>query len=433
MPKLEKRIDMDHFGDAKRYIAGGVNSPVRAFAGVGGEPVFIKSAKGAWLETEDGTRLIDYVGSWGPMILGHADQDVIAAVTNAAQQGLSFGAPSCIETELARKICQLMPSIERVRMVNSGTEATMSAIRLARGFTGRDKIVKFEGCYHGHSDSLLIKAGSGALTLGVPSSPGVPAGLAEHTITLPFNDAQACEHVFKSIGDRIACIIVEPVAGNMNMVPPVDGFLETLRECCSDSGALLIFDEVMTGFRVALGGAQAIFNITPDLTTIGKIVGGGLPAAAFGGRADVMAQLAPDGPVYQAGTLSGNPLAMAAGLATLCKLEAIDFYTHLAAHTRQLTDGLQAAARSADVPLATHAMGGMFGFVFSEDPVIRSYDQVADANVDRFRRFFHGMLDNGVYLAPSAFEAGFVSACHGEEEISATLSAATKVMSSADF
>ncbi|MEX1266176.1 MAG: glutamate-1-semialdehyde 2,1-aminomutase, partial [Woeseia sp.] len=306
---------MSLFTDARKYIAGGVNSPVRAFAGVGGEPVFFRSASGAWVETEDDRKLLDYVGSWGPMILGHAHPAVIDAVTRTAANGLSFGAPCVLETELARKVCEFVPSIERVRMVSSGTEATMSAIRLARGFTGRDKIVKFEGCYHGHSDSLLIKAGSGALTLGVPSSPGVPKGLAEHTLTLDFNDADAVSRVFADLGDAIACVIVEPVAGNMNLVPPEPGFLEALRSACSDAGAVLIFDEVMTGFRVARGGAQARYGITPDLTTLGKIIGGGMPAAAFGGREDIMAHLAPDGAVYQAGTLSGNPLAMAAGLA----------------------------------------------------------------------------------------------------------------------
>ena len=419
---------MSLFTEAKKYIAGGVNSPVRAFAGVGGEPVFIRRAKGAWLETEDDRRLIDYVGSWGPMILGHADPGVIAAVTNAAADGLSFGAPSVVETELAKKICSMVPSIERIRMVSSGTEATMSAIRLARGHTGRDKIVKFEGCYHGHSDSLLIKAGSGALTLGVPSSPGVPGGIAEYTITLEYNDADAVLSAFEELGDQIACVIVEPVAGNMNMVPPEDGFLETLRTVCSESGALLIFDEVMTGFRVAKGGAQALFSITPDLTTLGKIVGGGMPAAAFGGRADVMADIAPDGPVYQAGTLSGNPLAMAAGLATLEALESPGFYETLGESTRGLVDGFKSIADQHEIPLAVESIGGMFGLVFSDDGPMRRYSQIAAADTDRFRKFFHGMLDEGIYLAPSAFEAGFVSITHGEDEINRTLAAADKVI-----
>ena len=419
---------MSHFSEARKYIAGGVNSPVRAFAGVGGDPVFIRAAKGAWLETEDDRRLVDYVGSWGPMILGHGHPAVVEAVKQTADRGLSFGAPSLLETELARKITGIMPSIERLRMVSSGTEATMSAIRLARGFTGRDKIVKFEGCYHGHSDSLLIKAGSGALTLGVPSSPGVPSGLAEHTITLAYNDAAGVRAAFEALGEQIACIIVEPVAGNMNMVPPVDGFLETLRACCSDAGAVLIFDEVMTGFRVALGGAQAVFGIEPDLTTIGKVVGGGLPAAAFGGKAHIMASIAPDGPVYQAGTLSGNPLAMAAGLATLTEIERDGFFDGLGARTRALVDGLAAIAAENGIPLATESMGGMFGFVFTGDGPVRTFSQVAAADIDRFRAFFHGMLDEGVYLAPSAFEAGFVSSAHGDDEIARTLDAARAIM-----
>lgn len=421
---------MSLFTNAQAVIAGGVNSPVRAFAGVGGEPVFFKSADGAYLEAEDGRRFIDYVGSWGPMILGHSHPAVIAAVTETAKSGLSFGAPCVLETRIAEKICELVPSIEKVRMVSSGTEATMSAIRLARGHTRRDKIIKFEGCYHGHSDSLLIKAGSGALTLGVPSSPGVPAGLAEHTITLPYNDIGALEAVFGEVGQQIACVIVEPIAGNMNMVPPVAGFHEKLRELCTASGTILIFDEVMTGFRVAKGGAQSIFGITPDLTTLGKIVGGGMPAAAFGGRADIMASLAPDGPVYQAGTLSGNPVAMAAGLATLELIDAPGFYESLTAKTAQLIHGLESAAENAGIGMATECEGGMFGLVFTDAPSVRSFDQVAAADVERFKKFFHGMLDECVYLAPSAFEAGFVSAAHGDEEINATIAAATKVFAS---
>ncbi len=418
---------MSLFTDARKVIAGGVNSPVRAFASVGGEPVFFKSASGAWVESEDGRRLIDYVGSWGPMILGHAHPAVLEAVTDTARRGLSFGAPCLLETKIATRITELVPSIERVRMVSSGTEATMSAIRLARGHTGRDKIVKFEGCYHGHSDSLLIKAGSGALTLGVPSSPGVPAELAAHTITLPFNDVDAVGQAFDELGAEIACVIVEPIAGNMNMVPPAPGFLEALREGCSNAGAVLIFDEVMTGFRVARGGAQALFGIEPDMTTLGKVVGGGMPAAAFGGRADIMASLAPDGPVYQAGTLSGNPVAMAAGLATLELIDEPGFYEKLGDRTRQLTDGLAAAAADAGIPLCVEQQGGMFGFVFTDSGPVRSYAQVATANIERFKAFFHGMLDEGVYLAPSAFEAGFVSAAHGESEIGQTLDAARKV------
>ena len=421
---------MSLFTNAQEFIAGGVNSPVRAFAGVGGEPVFFKSAKGAYLESEDGRRFIDYVGSWGPMILGHGHPEVIDAVIETAKQGLSFGAPCVLETRIAEKICTLVPSIEKVRMVSSGTEATMSALRLARGHTGRDKIIKFEGCYHGHSDSLLIKAGSGALTLGVPSSPGVPASLAEHTVTLPYNDLDALDTVFGEIGEQIACVIVEPIAGNMNMVPPVPGFHEKLRKLCTASGTILIFDEVMTGFRVAKGGAQSIFGITPDLTTLGKIVGGGMPAAAFGGRADIMASLAPDGPVYQAGTLSGNPVAMAAGLATLEQIDAPGFYESLTAKTQQLISGLATAAADAGVGMATECEGGMFGLVFTDAESVRSFDQVAAADVERFRKFFHGMLDAGVYLAPSAFEAGFVSAAHGDAEIDATIDAAKKVFAS---
>ena len=420
---------MSHFSDAQDVIAGGVNSPVRAFAGVGGEPLFFKSADGAWIESEDGRRYIDYVGSWGPMILGHGHPAVIDAVIETARRGLSFGAPCTLETRIAEKIREMVPSIERLRMVSSGTEATMSAIRLARGHTGRDKIIKFEGCYHGHSDSLLIKAGSGALTLGVPSSPGVPAGLAEHTITLQYNDADAVTAAFAKIGNDIACIIVEPIAGNMNMVPPEAGFLETLREQCTASGAVLILDEVMTGFRVAKGGAQALFGIEPDLTTLGKIVGGGMPAAAFGGRADIMASIAPDGPVYQAGTLSGNPVAMAAGLATLQQIDQPGFYEALSERTQQLVEGLAAAANEAGIPLATEHAGGMFGFIFTDGGPVRRFSQVASADIGRFKKFFHGMLSEGVYLAPSAYEAGFVSAAHGDTEITRTVDAARAVMS----
>ncbi|MDX2411222.1 MAG: glutamate-1-semialdehyde 2,1-aminomutase [Woeseiaceae bacterium] len=419
---------MSLFSEAQQVIPGGVNSPVRAFAGVGGDPIFIRSARGAWLEGEDGRRYIDYVGSWGPMILGHAHPAVISAVIETAQNGLSFGAPCILETRLAQKICSLMPSIEKLRMVSSGTEATMSAIRLARGHTGRDKIIKFEGCYHGHSDSLLIKAGSGALTLGVPSSPGVPAELAEHTITLAYNDAAAVREAFSEFGNDVACVIVEPIAGNMNMVPPVPGFLETLREQCTAAGAVLILDEVMTGFRVAKGGAQSLFGIQPDLTTLGKIVGGGMPAAAFGGRADIMDSIAPDGPVYQAGTLSGNPVAMAAGLETLEQIDRPGFYEALGERTQQLVNGLAAAAHDAGIPLSVEQAGGMFGFVFTGDGPVRSFSQVSAANVDRFKLFFHGMLAEGIYLAPSAYEAGFVSAAHGNDEIEQTLAAAAKVM-----
>ena len=419
---------MSLYDEAKRYIPGGVNSPVRAFGSVGGEPVFFARAKGAYLFDTDGKRYIDYIGSWGPMILGHAEKSVISAVQEAAEASLSFGAPSVAETTLAAKVCELMPSIEKIRMVNSGTEATMSAIRLARGFTGRDKILKFEGCYHGHSDSLLVKAGSGALTLGVPTSPGVPASVAEHTITCTYNDLEQVKEVFAEIGDQLACIIVEPIAGNMNMVTPVAGFLEGLQEICKQHGTLLIFDEVMTGFRVARGGAQAIYNIKPDLTTLGKIIGGGMAVGAFGGRADVMDYIAPSGPVYQAGTLSGNPVAMAAGLATLAGLSRDGFYEELGAKTAKLAEGLARVAREAGIPVFTRSVGGMFGMFFSDAESVDSFGEVMKCDTDRFRKFFHGMLDAGIYLAPSAFEAGFVSICHSDEDIQATLDAAAKVM-----
>ncbi len=419
---------MSLYTNAREVIAGGVNSPVRAFAGVGGEPVFFKKAHGSRVTAEDGREFVDYVGSWGPMILGHTHPEVINAVTETAKHGLSFGAPCVLETDLARKVLALMPKMEKLRFVSSGTEATMSAIRLARGHTGRDKIIKFEGCYHGHSDSLLIKAGSGALTLGVPSSPGVPAGLAEHTVTLPFNDVDALEKAFGEIGEQVACVIVEPITGNMNMIMPLPGYLERLRELCTASGTLLIFDEVMTGFRVSKGGAQALLDIEPDLTTLGKIVGGGLPAAAFGGRADVMASIAPDGPVYQAGTLSGCPVAMAAGLKTLELVDQPDFYESLDAKTKRLTDGLKAAADAAGVPMAVVQAGGMFGFIFSDASPVSSYEQVAAADIERFKAFFHGMLERGFYLAPSAFEAGFISAKHTDEEIDQTVAAAAEVL-----
>ncbi|PKM38092.1 MAG: glutamate-1-semialdehyde-2,1-aminomutase [Gammaproteobacteria bacterium HGW-Gammaproteobacteria-10] len=417
----------DLFSAAKQVIPGGVNSPVRSFGGVGGTPVFIDHASGPYIFDSENKRYIDYVGSWGPMILGHAHPEVIAAVTETAQKGLSFGAPTEIETRIAQAVCELMPSIELVRMVSSGTEATMSAIRLARGFTGRDKIVKFEGCYHGHSDSLLVKAGSGALTFGVPSSPGVPAALAENTITLTYNDNESVVELFKKIGDSIACIIVEPVAGNMNCIPPVSGFLETLRQVCDESGALLIFDEVMTGFRVGLHGAQGVYNITPDLTTLGKVIGGGMPVGAFGGKRQVMEYLAPIGPVYQAGTLSGNPVAMAAGLKTLELIAKPNFYEVLTEKTARFVNGMKDRASQAGIPLSSNVVGGMFGLFFSEDKPITSFAQVAQCDQDRFKRFFHSMLDNGVYLAPSAFEAGFVSASHSDEIIDETLDIAVKV------
>ena len=415
------------FSRAQQHIPGGVNSPVRAFRGVGGEPVFFRRGEGAWLFDEDGRRYIDYVGSWGPMIVGHAHPEVIRAVQETAAQGLGFGAPTLLEIEMAEKVCELVPSMEMVRMVSSGTEATMSAIRLARGFTGRDKIVKFEGCYHGHSDSLLVKAGSGALTLGVPTSPGVPVALAEHTITLNYNDIDQVREAFARVGHQIACVIVEPVAGNMNCIPPVPGFLEGLRAICDEYGSVLIFDEVMTGFRVALGGAQQHYGIKPDLTTLGKVIGGGLPVGAFGGRREIMEQIAPLGPVYQAGTLSGNPVAMAAGLATLRIISQPGFFERLSAATRNLAEGMVERARAAGIPMTANYVGGMFGLFFTEQPEVRSYHQVVSSNVDRFRLFFHGMLAQGVYLAPSAFEAGFVSAAHGDAEIEATLKAAEEV------
>jgi glutamate-1-semialdehyde 2,1-aminomutase len=418
---------MSLFQEACKYIPGGVNSPVRAFRGVGGEPIFLKKAQGAHVVAADGRRFIDYVGSWGPMILGHAHPDVIAAVQATAADGLSFGAPTELETLLARRVTELMPAIELVRFVSSGTEATMSAIRLARGFTGRDTIVKFEGCYHGHSDSLLIKAGSGALTLGVPTSPGVPKALANHTVTLTYNDSDQVREMMRQIGDQVACIIVEPVAGNMNCVPPAPDFLQTLRRECDRAGALLILDEVMTGFRVHLGGAQALYGVRPDLTTLGKIIGGGMPVGAFGGRRDVMEQLSPLGPVYQAGTLSGNPVAMIAGLTTLDLVAAPGFHLRLALATKTLVGGLLETAARAGVALAANHVCGMFGLFFTTQQNIDSYAKVMACDVERFKRFFHGMLDEGVYFAPSAFEAGFLSSAHTAVELDATLSAASRV------
>jgi glutamate-1-semialdehyde 2,1-aminomutase len=417
------------FERSQKLIPGGVNSPVRAFRSVGGTPVFFKRGHGAYLWDEDDRQYIDYVGSWGPMILGHAHSAVVSAVKQAAEQSLSFGAPTARELEMAELLIRLVPSIEQVRLVSSGTEATMSAIRLARGFTGRSKILKFEGCYHGHADALLVKAGSGALTFGQPSSAGVPPEVAAHTLTLAYNDSDAVEALFSSIGDEIACIIVEPVAGNMNLIAPAPGFLETLRAVCSRHGAVLIFDEVMTGFRVALGGAQALYGIRPDLTTLGKVIGGGLPVGAFGGRADIMQCLAPVGPVYQAGTLSGNPVAVAAGLATLQLVQEPGFYDRLAATTRRLVEGLSAVAAEKGIAFSAQSVGGMFGLYFSEQ-VPTSYVEVMQSDKEAFNRFFHAMLDRGVYLAPSAFEAGFVSAAHGAEELDKTLDAAGRYFGS---
>ncbi len=415
------------FEQAQIHIPGGVNSPVRAFKSVGGIPRFIKRAEGPYLFDADDRRYIDYVGSWGPMIVGHAHPNVIDAVKKTADNGLSFGAPTEVETLMADKVCELVPSMDMVRMVSSGTEATMSAIRLARGFTGRDKIIKFEGCYHGHADSLLVKAGSGALTLGVPNSPGVPAALAEHTLTLNYNDSEQLEQVCAAHGQDIAAIIVEPVAGNMNCVPPASGFLETLRRVCDDYGSVLIFDEVMTGFRVALGGAQALYQVTPDLTTLGKVIGGGMPVGAFGGRRDIMAHIAPLGPVYQAGTLSGNPVAMAAGLATLDLIAVNGFYAQLEEKTKQLTEGLQSVANKAGIGMVVNQVGGMFGLFFTEAEHVENFSDVMACDAERFNHFFHGMLEKCIYLAPSAFEAGFVSSAHSTEDIENTIAAAEAV------
>ena len=418
------------FSNAKKVIPGGVNSPVRSFSGVGGTPVYIDHASGPYIFDSENKRYIDYVGSWGPMILGHAHPEVIEVVKQTAEKGLSFGAPTEIETLMAEKVCQLVPSMDLVRMVSSGTEATMSALRLARGYTGRDKIVKFEGCYHGHSDSLLVKAGSGALTLGVPSSPGVPACLAGETITLTYNDSESVKQAFAEIGDEIACIIVEPVAGNMNCIPPVAGFLETLREVCDQHGSVLIFDEVMTGFRVGLGGAQGVYNVKPDLTTLGKIIGGGMPVGAFGGIQKIMQYLAPLGPVYQAGTLSGNPVAMAAGLKTLELISQSGFYDNLGQKTNQLVTGMKQRANQAGVSMSTNVVGAMFGLFFTEQEKVSLFSQVMKCDQELFKRFFHGMLEQGVYLAPSAFETGFVSAAHSDEDIEKTLDAASSVFKS---
>lgn len=416
------------FNQAKQHIPGGVNSPVRAFKSVGGTPVFIKRAKGAYIYDHDDKQYIDYVGSWGPMVLGHAHDQVIEAVQQQAINGLSYGAPTEIESTMAELICQIMPSIEKVRMVSSGTEAAMSAIRLARGYTNRDKIIKFEGCYHGHADSLLVKAGSGALTLGVPTSPGVPADLAQHTITLSFNNPEQVKDVFREIGSEIAAVIVEPIAGNMNCVPATTEFLHTLREQCSNHGSVLIFDEVMSGFRVALAGAQSLYDIKPDLTVLGKVIGGGMPVGAFGGKADIMNHIAPDGPVYQAGTLSGNPVAMAAGLTTLQLISVDGFFESLSDKTQQLVSGIKSIANDLSIPFTTNQVGGMFGLFFSKENNIQHFSQVMECNGERFNRFFHGMLEQGVYLAPSSFEAGFVSSAHTDKDITNTLTAAESVL-----
>jgi glutamate-1-semialdehyde 2,1-aminomutase len=411
---------------ARTRIPGGVNSPVRAFNGVGGNPVFFERAEGACMYDVSGKRYIDYVGSWGPMIAGHAHPHIIKAVQTAAAHGLSFGAPSPDEVTMAERLCELVAGMDMVRMVNSGTEATMSAIRVARAATGRDRIIKFEGCYHGHADSFLVKAGSGALTLGVPNSPGVPKAVADLTVTVPYNDAIAVADCLSEQGSEIAAIIVEPVAGNMNCIPPVEGYLDALRRLCDQHGCLLIFDEVMTGFRVALGGAQALYEITPDLSTFGKVIGGGMPVGAFGGKREFMELVAPSGPVYQAGTLSGNPVAMAAGLATLDLITEPGFYAELNRKTANLTCGILAAADAAGVPLNRTQVGGMFGLFFTGEKNIRNFEQAGQTDVNAFKKFFHSMLDQGIYLAPSAFEAGFVSQAHTDEDIQATVRAASE-------
>ena len=414
------------FEKAQKVIPGGVNSPVRAFKGVGGTPVFIEKAEGAYITDSDGKKYIDYVGSWGPMVLGHNHPAIIDAVLKAVPNGLSFGAPTESEITLAELVCKLVPSIELVRMVSSGTEATMSAIRLARGYTGRDKIIKFEGCYHGHSDSLLVKAGSGALTLGQPSGPGVPADFAKHTLTCTYNDLDSVKQAFEQYPNDIACLIIEPVAGNMNCIPPKAGFLQCVRELCDQYGAVFIIDEVMTGFRVALGGAQSYYGVKPDLTTLGKIIGGGMPVGAFGGKKEIMEFIAPTGPVYQAGTLSGNPIAMAAGLACLTELSKAGNEEKLAAQTKTLAEGLKALADKHGVPFTVQYVGGMFGLFFTEQQEITDFQSVMKCDAAKFNRFFHLMLEQGVYLAPSAFEAGFMSLAHTDADIQATLAAADR-------
>ena len=416
------------FVRAQITTPGGVNSPVRAFRSVGGTPRFFTRGAGAYAWDADGKRYVDYVGSWGPLILGHADPDVVRAVQEAAEKGLSFGAPTEGEIELAELLVKLVPSMQLVRLVSSGTEATMSAIRLARGYTGRDAIIKFEGCYHGHADSLLVKAGSGMLTFGTPSSSGVPADLAQHTLVLDYNDAQQLRDAFKQHGDKIACVIVEPVAGNMNLIAPKLEFLQAVRELCTQHGVLLIFDEVMTGFRVGLQSAQGLYGITPDLSTFGKIIGGGLPMGAFGGRHDIMEKIAPLGPVYQAGTLSGNPVSVAAGLATLKKIQAPGFYEALSKRTTALVDGLTAAAQKNGVAFCAQSVGGMFGLYFAATPP-SSYAEVMTTDREAFNRFYATMLDAGIYFAPSAYEAGFVSIAHSDADVAATIAAATTCFS----
>ncbi len=420
-------LNSNLFEKARKVIPSGVNSPVRAFQSVGGSPIFIKQGKGATLIAEDGQQYIDYVGSWGAMILGHADKNVLQAIQKQSESGLSFGAPTVLETEMAELICTRLPWVEQVRMVNSGTEATMSAIRLARGFTGRDKIIKFAGCYHGHADGLLVKAGSGVLTLGVPTSPGVPNSMAQHTLTATFNDLASVATLFTELGEQIAAVILEPVAGNMNCVPPIDGFLPGLRALCDQFQSILIIDEVMTCFRVGAQGAQGLYGVHGDLTTLGKIIGGGMPVGAFGGRKDIMAHLAPEGAVYQAGTLSGNPLAMAAGLATLKAIDQSSFFETLSAKTEKLVTGIVKAATTHGIPLSANNVAGMFGLFFTEQHAVRTLRQVMDCDRERFNQFFHGMLERGIYMAPSAFEAGFMSSAHTDNDIERTIEAASAV------
>jgi len=418
----------DLYHRASQCIPGGVNSPVRAFNGVGGTPLFIERAEGPYLYDADGKAYIDYVGSWGPMICGHANPEIVEAVKQAADRGLSFGAPTELEIELAERICAILPGMDQVRMTSSGTEATMSAIRLARGYTGRDKIVKFEGCYHGHGDSLLVKAGSGALTMGVPSSPGIPEALARNTLTLEYNNIDQVRQLFDDIGDEIACLIVEPVAGNMNCIPPVEGFLQGLREVCSKYGVVLILDEVMTGFRVGLSGAQGLYGVKPDLTALGKVIGGGMPVGAFGGRREIMDHLAPNGPVYQAGTLSGNPIAMTAGLKNLEIISRDGFFEDLTEKTDFLVDGMLQVAKAAGIPMTANKVGGMFGLFFTDQQKVTGFADVGRCDIERFKRFFHGMLEQGVNLAPSAYEAGFVSSAHSRQHLQQTLDAGEQVL-----
>ncbi|GAB3012120.1 glutamate-1-semialdehyde 2,1-aminomutase [Bowmanella dokdonensis] len=423
---MQKSIQL--FERAQVHIPGGVNSPVRAFKAVGGTPLFIERADGPYIFDADGKRYIDYVQSWGPMVLGHNHPAIRSAVLKAVEKGLSFGAPTEAEVEMAELVSTLVPSMEMVRMVNSGTEATMSAIRLARGYTGRDKILKFEGCYHGHADALLVKAGSGALTFGVPSSPGIPADFAQHTLTVEYNNLDSVRQAFSEVGEQIACIIVEPVAGNMNCIPPVEGFLAGLRDICDQYGALLILDEVMTGFRVALGGAQAHYGIQPDLTCLGKVIGGGMPVGAFGGKADIMRHIAPTGPVYQAGTLSGNPVAMAAGLASLTAIQQPGLYEQLTQRTQTLAEGFKALADRHGVPMSINYAGSMFGLFFTDVERVTHYQQAINCNIQQFNRFYHAMLAEGVYLAPASYEAGFVSAAHDSAIVQQTLDAADRVL-----